>query len=90
MHEIKKGEGSLTAVTSPEMSCRVTFKFDIVRNIVRRPGFPVAVGRADSRGIVQSVDGTLLPEGIYQLEADDGEILRVENVGLGTWVISSS
>lgn len=89
MHEMKEGEGSLTSLTSSEVSCRVTFRFDIVHNVVRRPGFPVAVGRSDNRGFVQTLDGTVLPEGTYQLEADDGEILRVQNAGSNIWVIVS-
>jgi hypothetical protein len=89
MHETKEGEGTLKTLTPPQTSCRVAFRFEIFPRIVRKPGFPTVSAHSDSRGTVRALDGTELQEGVYQLDADDGEILRMSNVGLGTWVILS-
>jgi hypothetical protein len=89
MHETKEGEGTLKTLTPPQMSYRVTFRFEIFYNVVRKPGFPTVSTHSDSRGTVRALNDTPLPEGVCQLDADDGEILRVSNVGLDTWVILS-
>jgi|HubBroStandDraft_5_1064220.scaffolds.fasta_scaffold73785_2 hypothetical protein len=89
MHETKEGEGTLKTLTPPQMSYRVAFRFEIFHKVFRKPGFPTVSAQSDSRGTVRALNGTPLPEGVYQLDADDAEILRVSNVGLGIWVILS-
>jgi hypothetical protein len=46
--------------------------------------------KRDSTGSVNAIDGKIIPEGEYQLHAEDGEILRVQNTGFGEWVILAS
>lgn len=89
MHERIEGQGRLETIEPPEKVWQVSYRFDITTNVVRKPGFPAVAGRRDSRGIIESLDGQPIPEGVYQLHTDD-EILRVQNVGLGTWVILAS
>jgi hypothetical protein len=90
MQERIEGQGRLETIAPPEKVWQVSYRFDITTNIVRKPGVPaVAVGKSDSTGTVGSLDGQPIPEGEYQLHTGD-EILRVQNVGLGTWVILAS
>jgi hypothetical protein len=90
MHERIEGRGRLETVEPPEKVWQVSYRFDITTNVVRRSGFPPVAGHRDSRGTVQSLDGKPIPEGVYRLHAEGDEILRVQNVGLETWVILAS
>jgi hypothetical protein len=90
MHERIEGKGRLETITPPEKVWQVSYRFDITTNIVRKPGFPEVAGRRDSTGKVSSFDGKPIPEGDYHLHAEGGEILRVQNVGMGTWTILPS
>jgi hypothetical protein len=55
-----------------------------------KPGFPNVEASSSSLGTVVSLDGKIIPEGYYQLYADDGEILGVKNLGLNQWTILAS
>jgi hypothetical protein len=87
MHERLEGQGRLESSQQPEKVYEVVYQFDIVTDVVERPGFPPVVGNSHSRGTIRSVDGEPIPEGYYQLHASDGEIIRVKHLTLGTWVI---
>jgi hypothetical protein len=47
------------------------------------------VGKSHTDGSVSAVNGDFLPEGYFQLTAQDGEIMRIQNVGFATWKILS-
>ena len=64
----------------------MTYHFDIVTEVVARPGFPRVASHSSSRGDVRAVDGRSIPSGHYDLHTED-EILHVKN--LGVWVILS-
>ena len=86
MYERKEGQGRLETVEPPEKVWQVSYRFDITTNIVRKPGVQaVAAGKSDSTGTVRSLDGKPIPEGEYLLHADDGEIMRVVNLGVDSW-----
>ena len=90
MNERIEGKGLLRSIRPPIVEFDVVYQFDIVTAVVRRPGFPPVAGHSHSKGTVRAVNGQFIPEGIHQLEAEDGETLRVTNVGLGEWCILSS
>lgn len=56
---------------------------------MEKTGFPPVAARSSSSGVVRSVDRTSIPEGIYQLYAEDGELIRVKSLGIG-WVVLAS
>ncbi len=90
MLETIEGQGRLETVDPPEKVWLVTYRFDITTNIVRKPGIAaIAVGKSDSRGTVTSVDDKPIPVGTYMLRANDGTVMRVENLG-DTWTLLSS
>ena len=85
MNDRIEGQGRLETIEPPEKVWQVKYRFDTTTNVVRRSGFPAVAGR--STGTIQSLDGKQIPEGEYHLHADDGEIIRVQNLGLGEWTI---
>jgi hypothetical protein len=89
MHEKIEGQGRLETVDPPEKVWLVSYRFDITRNTVRKPGIAaLAVGKSGSRGTITSVDGKPIPVGTYMLHANDGPTMRVENLG-DTWTLLS-
>jgi hypothetical protein len=68
----------------------VEYFFEIITDILERPGFPQVAARRHGSGFVQPLSGKFVTEGYYRLFASDGEILKVENVALGEWVILDS
>jgi hypothetical protein len=89
MNERIEGQGRLETIESPKKVWQVNYRFDITTHVMRKSGFPPVATQRDSRGTIQSLDEKPIPEGSCQLHTDD-EILRVKNVGLGTWVIFGS
>jgi hypothetical protein len=89
MNERIEGQGRLETMEPPEKVWQVSYRFDITTHVMRKPGFPPVGTQRDSRGTIQALEEKPIPEGVYQLHTDD-EILRVKNVGLGTWVILAS
>jgi hypothetical protein len=85
MEEIKEGTGRLRSTEATPQEFDVRFRFVITTEITI-PGRQRVGVQFKSEGVVESIDGRLLPTGWYQLEAEDGEILRVKNLG-STWVI---
>ena len=53
----------------------------------KRPRFPHVAGPGDTTGRVEDLAGDFLPEGDYDLYADDGTVLRVSNFGMNEWAI---
>jgi len=86
VHELREGKGRLKTIEPPQREFDVRFRFNIYTEITI-PGSHGVGARFRSDGTVESIDGRDIPVGTYQLEADDGEILRVKNVGLNGWVI---
>jgi hypothetical protein len=85
MREVIEGEGLLESIALPKTIYTVGYRFEITSTLVRRG--PGVASLKDNIGTVWSLDGTLIPEGEYHLTAFDGEILKVQNAGLGEWVI---
>jgi hypothetical protein len=90
MLEVIEGQGRLKTTSPPESVWDVRYRFEITSDVVRKPGFPTVTAKRDSTGWVRSLDGRAIPEGTYELQAQDGEILRVENASLGEWGIVAS
>ena len=86
MVETLEGEGILTSLETPSHGWKVKYRFSITTNTVRTPGFPPVASRSSSMGTVVALNGQSIPDGYYQLTAEDGEILRVKNI-MGQWVI---
>jgi hypothetical protein len=90
MQERVEGQGRLETIAPPEKVSQVSYRFDIVANIVRKPNSSVVAVRSDNTGAVLSLNRKPIPEGGYALHTDDGEIIRVRNLGLGEWAILAS
>jgi hypothetical protein len=90
MQETMEGQGRLETIAPPEKVWQVSYRFDITMNMVRNPGFSAGAGRSDNLGAVLSFDGKPIPEGEYTLHTDDGEIVRLRNLGLDEWAILAS
>ena len=88
MIEVLDGTGILHTLVSPPAEWRVRYHFDIRTEIIQRPGFPAVRGHSEGRGTVTNIDGSLIPQGTFELTAEDGEILRVKNLGI-VWAIIS-
>ena len=89
MREVLEGQGTLRQSGPSPVEWQVQYRFVIHTNLVPRPGFPPAVGKSHTDGSVSAVNGDFLPEGYFQLTAQDGEIMRIQNVGFATWKILS-
>jgi hypothetical protein len=89
IHETLKGNGRLVSRESPSLEHEVEYEFHISARIVKTGGLPEVAADFSSRGRVRPLDGAPLALGEYTLHAEDGEILRVKNVG-AAWVILAS
>lgn len=89
MREVLEGKGTLRTTTGTPQEWPVQYRFVIETNVVTRPGFPPAVGKSKSEGIVTAINGGSIPTGYYQLTAHDGEVIRVQSHGVGAWNILS-
>jgi hypothetical protein len=87
MNETLRGTGKLSSLGTPPKEWTVRYNFSIVTRVVERPGFPRVAAHSSSNGKVSDTNDEVIPQGVFQLEAEDGEILRVKNLGFGTWVI---
>lgn len=90
MRERIEGRGQLENWERPEKKIPVSYRFDITTDIVARPGLPRVAAHMHSTGKIEALSGQPLAGGHHRLFASDGEILKVENVGLGDWVILAS
>jgi hypothetical protein len=88
MIEVLNGTGILRTLVPPPTEWHVRYNFDIRTDIIQRPGFPSVHGHSEGRGTVADIDGELIPQGTFELTAEDGEILRVKNLGI-VWAIIS-
>lgn len=89
MRETLEGRGQLEAWVNPVQKHEVDYHFEITTDIVERPGFPKVAARKHAHGTVISTVGKSFAEGEYRLFAQDGEILKVKNLGLA-WTILAS
>jgi len=89
LHDTLKGKGRLVSGDKPPTEYQVEYEFHILTRIVERPGLPRVASQRSSTGVVRSTDGKAIPEGYYRLYAEDGEVLRVKNLGT-TWAILAS
>jgi len=86
MQERLTGKGVLT---NGDQKWNVDYDFMITTSVIRKPSLPAVQGHSTSMGSVSATDGSLLPDGYYQLTAQDSEFIRVKNNGLGQWTILS-
>jgi hypothetical protein len=68
-----EGRGHLRSLTLPNTVYDVHYAFTTVQHMVRRSGLPSALGHADSSGIVHSLDGQFIPDGVFELEMATGK-----------------
>jgi len=90
MNERIQGRGELESWESPGNRSQVDYVFDITTDFLSRPGFPRVATRKHSMGKITTLTGEAIASGYYRLFASDGEILKVENLGMGEWVILAS
>ena len=90
MHERLEGRGQLENWERPEKKIPVEYVFDVTTDILARPGFPPVATRRRSEGRIQTLAGESITKGYYRLFAQDGEILKVQNIGLDHWAILAS
>lgn len=80
MTEALEGRGTLRQAVPPAQ-WSVEYGFEATTNLGTSGGF-----RLHHSGTVNALNGETIPLGGYQLEAQDGKILRVENLGV-KWII---
>ena len=86
--EILEGTGKLRSNGTPPLEFDVTYRFDITMSVVTHVGMAgMASGRRKSQGVITSVTNEFIPGGHYQLETENGETLRVNNLGINHWHI---
>jgi hypothetical protein len=93
MKELKErieGLGELETWERPGHRFLVGYGFDITTEALERPGFPRVSTRRNSNGVVGALSGEFIAEGYYRLFASGGEILKVQKVAHGQWVILAS
>ena len=89
MTEELAGRGTLKPCGHLGLGIAVEYQFTISTRLRSfGGGLPSITAHNSSSGLVRALDGQQIENGIYELEAADGEILRVKN--LGTWHILSS
>jgi hypothetical protein len=86
MIEVLEGIGILRTIVPPATEWRVRYHFDVRTEIISKPGFPPVQGHSQGRGTIIDMGGAFLPEGTFELAAEDGEIFRVKNIGV-TWAM---
>ena len=90
-HETLEGTGKLRRIGIPPLAFDVTYHLDIITSVIAHPGIPAMVrGRSRSQGTITSVTNEFIPGGEYDLETEDGETLRVKNLGVNHWHILAS
>jgi hypothetical protein len=80
MTEKLEGRGTLRQA-APPAQWSVEYRFEATTNLGTSGGF-----RIRHSGIVNALNGETIQLGEYQLEAQDGKTLRVENLGV-KWII---
>jgi hypothetical protein len=86
MEERLRGTGMLRHVTDSAIGWDVGYEFTIRRGIIQQAGFPTVVAQSSSHGSVWSLSGDAIRRGYYELTTEDGETLRVKNLGVD-WAI---
>ncbi len=89
LRETIHGKGLLRASHGASERRPVEYRLDVVTQLVEAPGLPPLAGNMSGRGQIRASDGAPIPEGVYELESENGELLRVRKHGLG-WVVVSS
>jgi hypothetical protein len=93
MNELRErieGLGELETWEHPGDRILVGYGFDIATEVLERTELPRVSTHRHSNGIVLALSGQFITEGYYRLFASHGETLKVQNVGLGRWVILAS
>jgi hypothetical protein len=90
LREQVEGTGQLEKWDHPDGQDEVIYSFDIETDTVETRREPRVGVDLQGRGTVRSTTGKLLPKDIYRLYCADGEIMRVQNLGMGIWTILSS
>lgn len=85
-HEVLRGKGRLVSIDPPN-EFQVKYDIHIFTTTVEKPGFPRVPAHATNCGTIRRIDGRNIPAGCYRLNTEDEEIMQVENIGLGEWVI---
>ena len=87
--EVLKGKGRLVSHEKPPADYQVEYEFRILSTIEERPGLPQVAPKKTSRGQVSALDGRYIPSGKYQLQAEGGTIIPVQNWGT-VWTFLAS
>ena len=81
----KEGQGRLVSRGDDKREYAVSYRLNIITNMMEHSGAEPTVAGIRSRGTVRALDGTALPLGHYDLHTDK-EVIHVENNGLA-WVV---
>jgi hypothetical protein len=84
MQETLEGTGKLRRIGFPLLEVEVTYRIEITTHVTHQPGFPT-ITRKSSQGVVRAIANEHLPQGHYELETQDGETVKLQNIG--TWHI---
>ena len=87
--ELLRGSGSLRSVDG-STSTEVTFEFVVIDTPrPQRPGFPYAPSKKSGTGRIASLAGRTFADGNYQLQTSEGQVFRVQKLGLDWHILST-
>jgi hypothetical protein len=86
--QIIEGPGVLESFPNPDTKIKVNYKFEITTIVENKPGFP-PLTRTVSKGTIRSLNGEPIERGYYRLITRD-EVLKVQNLEYGMWVVLGS
>ena len=86
VHGVTRGIGVLKSADERSQTYKVEFMFEIVTELISRAGDRWASSKVSGSGKVRSLGGRNLPQGEYELETSDGEVLHIKNSPAG-WTI---
>lgn len=87
MIDLLEGCGRLELWDDPGRKYEVRYYFEVEIRYPTRSGFPRARVKPYPEGHISALDGEVLEKGVYRLHAPDSEILKVQHLGSGTWII---
>jgi hypothetical protein len=88
MEEQLRGTGMLRTTVRPARQWNVGYEFFILTSVVSKSGLPPVKVVRSARGTVWALNNEEVPLGTYELTAEGGETLRVQNIGVAWSIIS--
>lgn len=89
MTETLQGVGRLRSISAPRAEFSVRYCVDFRTGLEQRPGFPPFAIRSTATVRLENMASEVIPPGFYELETEDGELIRLQSFGPNDWNILS-